>query len=79
MNYYVKHQEDYSRGQLLLRALFGGIYIMIPHGIMIMIFSIGLMFVRIIAFWTCLFTGKYPRGMWDYQVKFNSTTKVIVP
>ncbi len=70
MIYYVKHQEEYSRGQLLLRAFFGIFYIGIPHGFLIMLLSIGLMFVRIGVFWICLFTGKYPQGLWDYQVKF---------
>ncbi len=70
MIYLVKHQEEYSRGELLLRSFFGVFYIGIPHGILIMLLSIGLMFVRIGVFWICLFTGKYPKGLWDYQVKF---------
>lgn len=69
MNYFVKHQEEYSRGQLLLRAFFGVFYIGIPHGLLIMILSIGLMFIRIGVFWICLITGKYPQSLWDYQVK----------
>jgi hypothetical protein len=28
------------------------------------------MFVTIGVFWICLFTGKYPQSLWDYQVKF---------
>lgn len=70
MKYYVKYQEEYSRGELLLRAFFGMFYIMIPHGILMMILAIGLMFYRIIAWWTILITGKYPKGAFDYQVKF---------
>ena len=70
MNYYVKHQEEYSRGELLLRAFLGIFYIAIPHFFVMYFFAIGAIFVRIITFWTILFTGKYPRGMWDYQVKF---------
>ena len=69
MKYYVKHQEEYSRGQLLLRAIFGPFYIGIPHGILLMILSIGLMFYRFIAFFTILFTGTFPRKAFDYQVK----------
>ncbi len=69
MKYYVQHQQDYSRGELLLRAFFGFIYIMIPHGFMIGIFGIGLLFIRFFLFWIILFTGKYPKGMWDYAVK----------
>jgi hypothetical protein len=50
--------------------MFGPIYIGIPHGILLMILSIGLMFVRMVTFWAILFTGKYPKGLWDYQVNF---------
>lgn len=70
MNYYVKHQASYSRGELLLRTFFGFLYIMIPHGIVLMFLAIGFMFVRIYTFWVCLITGKHPRGSFDYQVKF---------
>jgi hypothetical protein len=70
MIYHVKHQEKYSRSELLLRAFLGGFYIVIPHFFVIMIFAIGQMFVGLITFWTILFTGKYPKGMWDFQVKF---------
>lgn len=70
MNYYVKHQETYSRGELLLRSFFGIFYIMIPHMFVILFLAIGFMFVRIATFWVCLLTGKYPRGLFDYQVKF---------
>jgi hypothetical protein len=70
MNYYVKHQEEYSRGELLLRAFLGIFYIMIPHFFVMYFLAIGSMVVSMITFWTILFTGKYPKGMWDYQVKF---------
>ncbi len=69
MKFYVKHQESYSRGELILRTLFGFLYIGIPHGIVLLFLSIGLMVVRFITFWACLITGKYPKGLFDYQVK----------
>jgi hypothetical protein len=70
MNYSVKLQDSYSRGELLLRAFFGAFYIGIPHAFVILFLAIGFIFVRIASFWVILITGKYPRGLFDYQVKF---------
>jgi hypothetical protein len=69
MTYEIKHQESYSRGELLLRAFFGFLYILIPHGILLLFLMIGLMFIKIATFWIILFTGKWNRGMFDYNVK----------
>lgn len=71
MYFKITHQESYSRGELLLRTFFGWIYIAIPHLFLMYFLAIGLMFVRVIAFWAILFTGKWPKGMFDYQVKFQ--------
>lgn len=71
MTFDIKHQESYSRGELLLRSFFGFFYILIPHGILIYILMIGLMFVKFVTFWTILFTGKFSKGMFDYNVKMN--------
>jgi len=62
-------QESYSRGELLLRSLFGWAYILIPHTFILYFLGIWSAIINIIAFWTILFTGKYPREMFDYQVK----------
>ncbi|MEX1002571.1 MAG: DUF4389 domain-containing protein [Crocinitomicaceae bacterium] len=69
MTFDIKHQDEYSRGQLLLRAFFGVFYIMIPHGILIVLLSIGLLFVKFLTFWIILFTGKWNKGFFDYHVK----------
>jgi len=69
MKFIVKHQDSYSRGELLLRFLFGPFYIILPHAIVQMVLMIGLMFIKIATFWIILFTGKFPRGMFDYNVK----------
>ncbi|MCB9196975.1 MAG: DUF4389 domain-containing protein [Flavobacteriales bacterium] len=71
MHFKITHQESYSRGELLLRAFFGFIYIMIPHMFLMYFLMIGLMFVRFVTFWAILITGKWPKGMFDYQVKFQ--------
>ncbi|MBN1597714.1 MAG: DUF4389 domain-containing protein [Bacteroidales bacterium] len=64
----IKHQEKYSRGELLLRTLFGWIYIMIPQGFVLFFVSIWGMILKIIAFFAVLFTGKYPKSMFEYHV-----------
>lgn len=65
----VKRQDSYSRGLLLLRTLFGVIYIAIPHLVMLLIFSIWAGILSFISWWVILFTGTYPQNFFDYQVK----------
>lgn len=65
----IKHQEIYSRGELLLRAFFGIFYIIIPHIFLLMIFAIWAGIIRFIAWWAILFTGRHPESFFEYQVK----------
>lgn len=69
MKFDILHQDSYSRGELIMRALFGWIYIGIPHYFLLYFLSIGSAFVTFIAFWSILFTEKYPKGMFEFQVK----------
>lgn len=64
----VVHQDNYSRGELLLRTLFGQIYILIPHGFLLFFMGIGSFVLSVISWWAVLFTGQYPRAFFDYQV-----------
>lgn len=66
----IVHQDKYSRGQLLLRALFGQVFILIPHGFLLFFVGIGSAVLGFIAWWAVLFTGKYPRSFFDFQVAF---------
>ena len=70
MNFSIKHQERYSRLELLARTFFGLFYIGIPHLILICILAIGVYFCQIALFFIILFTGKYPKGIWDLLVNF---------
>ncbi len=70
MKVFIKHQETYSRGELLLRTFFGILYIIIPHILVLLFVAIAAMFVNFIAFWAILFTGNYPRGMWNFMLGF---------
>jgi hypothetical protein len=64
----IKHQESYSRGSLIIRSLFGGLYIALPHGFLLIFMSIASSFVGIINFWSILITGKMIRSMFDFQL-----------
>lgn len=58
--------EKLSRGILILRLLFGGIYVGIPHFFLLYFRLIGTAVVGIIAWFAILFTGKYPKGMFNF-------------
>ena len=68
MRVVVKHQETYSRGELLLRTLFGAFYIFIPHFFVLFFVSIWGSILAFIAFWAILFTGRYPQSMFEFQL-----------
>ena len=64
----IKHQESYSRGELILRSLFGFLYIMLPHVFLLMFVQIWAMIVTFIAWWAILFTGRYPQSFFEFMV-----------
>lgn len=66
----IEYPESLSRGLLLLKTFFGAIYVGIPHGIILMFYAIAVSVVMFISWWAILFTGKYPRGMFDFVVKY---------
>jgi len=72
MSYPVTFQVDYpeklSHGMVLVKVLFGWLYVGIPHGICLLFYEIAACVVLFIAFWAILFTGKFPRGMFDFVV-----------
>ncbi len=70
MKFDIIRQEKYSRGQLLLRTFFGVFYIALPHMVVLSILGIWSQIIVLIAFFSILITGKYPRSMYEFQVKF---------
>jgi len=68
MRLVIKHQEKYSRGELLLRTFFGWLYIFIPHYFLLFFVSIWGAILQFVAFWVILFTGRYPQSMFEFQV-----------
>ena len=68
MQFKIKHQESYSRGELLLRAFLGMFYIVLPHLFLLLFISIWSSILGFIAFWSILFTGRYPQSFYEFQV-----------
>lgn len=65
------HQETYSRGELLLRSFFGIFYLVLPHVFLMAIFGVWGAISNFIAFWSILFTGTYPKSMFDFNVNMQ--------
>lgn len=75
----IPYPEKLSRLLLIVRVLFGWIYIYIPHGFLLFFRAIGTWFVIFIAWWAVLITGKYPQGMHNFVVGFiRWSTRVSV-
>lgn len=73
----ITNQERYSRGELLLRTIFGFLYIALPHMFILMFMAIASQVLTFIAFWVILFTGSYPESFFEFQVKlFRWNTRV---
>ena len=64
----IKHQEYYSRGELILRSLFGFIYIVFPHLFLLIFVQIWASIVTFISWWAILFTGRYPESFFEFMV-----------
>ncbi|WP_436515972.1 DUF4389 domain-containing protein [Ekhidna sp. To15] len=63
----IKYQERYSRGELLLRTLFGVIYIALPHLFLLIFVSLWGAILSFISWWIVLFTGQYPQSFFEFQ------------
>jgi hypothetical protein len=73
----VEYPEKLSRGWVVLKMLFGSIYVGIPHGIILALYGIAVTVVVFIAFFVILFTAKYPRGMFDFVVEYQRWTNNV--
>jgi len=70
VNVTAEYPEKLSRGILILRTLFGWLYVGIPHGVCLFGYGIAVLVVIIIAWFAVLFTGKYPKGLFDFVVGY---------
>ncbi len=68
----IQRQDQYSRGALLLRTFFGWLYISIPHLFLLFFVGIWGLVLSFISWWAVLFTGRYPRSFFDFQVSLLS-------
>ena len=66
----VEYPEQLSRLHLVAKVLLGWLYVGIPHGIILALFSYLTLLLHVIAFVIVLFTGRYPRGIFDIMVGF---------
>jgi len=66
----MEYPEKLSRGKLILKTLFGWLYVVIPHGVILALYGIAVCVVTFISWWAILFTGKFPKGMFDFIVKY---------
>lgn len=69
LTFEIKHQEQYSRGELLLRSFFGWLYMVIPHYFLLLFYSLWHALLSIAAWFVILFTGKTPD--WFYTTTLN--------
>lgn len=68
----IKHQEHYSRKELLLRSFLGFFYIIIPHAFLLLFAFLASVVLQFLTFWVILFTGRFPESWFEFQVKFQS-------
>lgn len=68
MTFDIKHAPSLSRGELLLRTLFGFLYIYLPHAFVLIFLGLWGAILGFISFWVILFTGRYPQSFFEYQV-----------
>ena len=65
----VVYPESSSRGLALCALLGIKALILLPVIIIMYIFQIGVMFSALIGLFAVIFTGRYPRGLFDFYVR----------
>ena len=68
VNFELVRPEKVSQGKVILRALFGAFYVMIPHGFCLYFRMIGTGILAFLAWWVVLFTGNYPEKWHAFNV-----------
>ena len=66
----VEYPEKLSRLHLVAKVLFGWLYVGIPHGIILMVLSFVAFVLYVVAFFAILFTGRFPRGLFDIMLGY---------
>lgn len=65
----VEYPEQISRGDTLLKAFFGIIYVILPHGLILLFRMLWGSILNFLGFWSVLFTGEYPVTWHRFQVE----------
>jgi hypothetical protein len=65
----VENPEHVDRVSVLIRALFGAIYVGIPHMFILFFRAIAMQVLSFLAFWAILFTGSYPASWFQFNVE----------
>ncbi len=71
LEFYIERPERLSRSHLLLKTFLGWAYAGLPHGIILYFYGILAQLVTIVAFLAILFTGRYPRNLFDLVVGYH--------
>jgi hypothetical protein len=64
----IPHISSYSRLQLVLRMVFGMLYIALPHALPLMVLAVASVLLMPVAWAAVLLTGRYPRALFDFEV-----------
>jgi hypothetical protein len=64
----VPRPEKVNQGMVLVRTLFGAIYVGIPHGFCLGFRLIATGVLSFLAWWAVLFTGRYPERWHAFNV-----------
>jgi hypothetical protein len=67
VHFEVEHQEQYSRLSTFFR-----VFLLIPQLIVVVFWGIAVDFVVLLAWFAILFTGRYPRGFFNFVATFLS-------
>ena len=64
----IQRPESLSKGLAILKFFLGWIYVGIPHGLILFFYSIAVWFTSLLAFFSILFTRRYPIGLFRFAV-----------
>jgi len=57
-----------EQSRLLMFFLFFRPFLLFPHGIILMFLGVAAFWVMVFAWFAVVFTGSYPRPLWDFQL-----------
>lgn len=66
----VPYPENTSRAMVLVKAIFGLFFVVLPHGFALFFLTIGVIVSAFIGWWVILFTGQLPLGIHNFIVGY---------